>query len=342
MRMRGRPKYLPSKSTIVSSKPPMRAALRTVAGRTPGRELRRRRGEGAELGRARALGFVPNEPWVPASGRLSWRPPRAAAVAAAEADDSLSESSTASMDEVSERLTRYWSTERAFGRGTPEPLAPRRASVLVPLVTGPRGEGAEDAGVITNDVRVLLCTRTATLSTHAGEVCLPGGKNDAGESDREAALREAEEEVGVRPTDVSVLAELPPFLSKGFVSVRPVVARVADTFQPRPNPDEVDECFTVPLASFLDLEGYSYRDWEFVPGRHIRVHYFRREGRTVWGLTAAMLIRAAEIAFGREAPFAMQPPIPGGTDIQSIRTDARGREDGDGGGDSSESSRSKL
>ena len=125
---------------------------------------------------------------------------------------------------------------------------------LVPLVTGPRGEGAEDAGVITNDVRVLLCTRTATLSTHAGEVCLPGGKNDAGESDREAALREAEEEVGVRPTDVSVLAELPPFLSKGFVSVRPVVARVADTFQPRPNPDEVDECFTVPLASFLDLE----------------------------------------------------------------------------------------
>ena len=121
-----------------------------------------------------------------------------------------------------------------------------------------------------------------------------------------------------------------------------MVARVADTFQPRPNPDEVDECFTVPLASFLNLEGYSHRDWEFVPGRHIRVHYFRREGRTVWGLTAAMLIRVAEIAFGREAPFATQPPIPGGTDIQSIRTDARGREDGDGGGDSSESSRSKL
>ena len=215
MRMRGRPKYLPSKSTIVSSKPPMRAALRTVAGRTPGRELRRRRGFlGAELGRARALGFVPNEPGVPASGRPSWRPPRAAAVAAAEADGSPRESSTASMDEVSERLTRYWSTERAFGRDTPPPRPEARASVLVPLVTGPRGEGAEDAGVITNDVRVLLCTRTATLSTHAGEVCLPGGKNDAGESDREAALREAEEEVGVRPTDVSVLAELPPFLSR--------------------------------------------------------------------------------------------------------------------------------
>ena len=59
------------------------------------------------------------------------------------------------MDEVSERLTRYWSTERAFRTRYSRALAPRRASVLVPLVTGPRGEGAEDAGVITNDVRVL-------------------------------------------------------------------------------------------------------------------------------------------------------------------------------------------
>ena len=97
----------------------MRAALRTVAGRTPGRELRRRRGEGRTRSRQyrvraeRALG----------SGGPVGRAgaPRAAAVAAAEADYSLSESSTASMDEVSERLTRYWSTERAFGRGTPEP-----------------------------------------------------------------------------------------------------------------------------------------------------------------------------------------------------------------------------
>ena len=134
----------------------------------------------------------------------------------------------------------------------------------------------------------------------------------------EAALREAEEEVGVRPTDVSVLAELPPFLSRA-VSVRPWW-RASQTPSSRGLTRTRWTSVSPFPASFLNLEGYSYRDWEFVPGRHIRVHISAR-GATVWGLTA-MPIRAAEIAFGREAPFAMQRPY-GGTDIQSIRTDAR-------------------
>lgn len=114
-----------------------------------------------------------------------------------------------------------------------------------------------------------------------------------------AALREAHEEVGLPPGVVQVLAELPPFLSKGHVSVRPVVARVPDDFSPTLNSDEVEDCFYCPLEGFLSGgDGYSYRDWEFVEGRHIRVHFFQRGRHQVWGLTAVMLIKVAEIAYG--------------------------------------------
>jgi coenzyme A diphosphatase NUDT7 len=93
------------------------------------------------------------------------------------------------------------------------------------------------------------------------------------------------------------------------------------------NEDEVAETFTVPLESFLDEEGHSHRDWEFLPGRVIRVHFFERAGRVVWGLTASVLVETAEVAFGRRAAFRKTPPGPGGTDIQSIRSATDGEEE---------------
>jgi len=248
----------------------------------------------------------------------------------------------ASIEEVCERLARYWDGECGAGRSTPETLAPRQASVLVPLVSSQiamewaqssssttvvRLEGG--SGGVDGGVHVLLCTRSTTLSSHAGEVCLPGGKNEPGESDREAALREAHEEVGLPPdaAAVAVLAQLPPFLSKGMVSVRPVVARIiSQDFTPTPNADEVDATFLCPLEGFLSPGGgYSYKDWEFMPGRHIRVHYFQRGPHLVWGLTAVVLIRVAEVAYGRPPAFDMVPPGPGATDIQHVRADGSER-----------------
>ena len=249
----------------------------------------------------------------------------------------------ANMEEVCERLVRYWDAERGDGRRAPEALAARQASVLVPLVSSSSSVVAAgrtttltttmEGGCANNNnnpnqsgggggVHVLLCTRSAKLSSHAGEVCLPGGKNDPGEDDRTAALREAHEEVGLPPGDVEVLAQLPPFLSKGHVSVRPVVARLPDDFSPTLNTDEVDNWFCCPLESFLSKDdGYSYRDWEFVEGKHIRVHFFQRGCHQVWGLTAVILVKTAEIAFGRPPEFDMKPPVPGGTDIQHIKSD---------------------
>ncbi|XP_065016988.1 nudix hydrolase 15, mitochondrial-like isoform X2 [Musa acuminata AAA Group] len=90
------------------------------------------------------------------------------------------------------------------GSGATEKLAPKRAAVLVCLFEGDRGE-----------FRVILTKRSSNLSTHSGEVSLPGGKADEGDADdRETALREAKEEIGLDPSLVTIVAVLEPFLSK--------------------------------------------------------------------------------------------------------------------------------
>ena len=293
----------------------------------------------------RRLGFVANEPWAGAPRSEDSAKKRPAAVSPAMgATPSVTPARTdpVGMAEVLERLRRYQDASRAAGNDAPEPLAMRTASVLVPLVTASSAAAAGDEGASASprrlaasstrgdEVRVLLCTRSEALSSHAGEVCLPGGKNDPGESDVACALREADEEIGLRAAAhaLDVVATLPPFLSKGRVSVRPVVACVGSrTFEPSVNEDEVAETFTVPLESFLDDVGHSHRDWEFLPGRVIRVHFFERAGRVVWGLTASVLVETAEVAFGRRAAFRKTPPGPGGTDIQSIRSATDGEEE---------------
>ncbi|THU60734.1 hypothetical protein C4D60_Mb07t15870 [Musa balbisiana] len=93
--------------------------------------------------------------------------------------------------------------------GPTEKLAPKRAAVLVCLFEGDRGE-----------FRVILTKRSSNLSTHSGEVSLPGGKADEGDADdRETALREAKEEIGLDPSLVTIVAVLEPFLSKVSIVV---------------------------------------------------------------------------------------------------------------------------
>ncbi|XP_026656638.1 nudix hydrolase 15, mitochondrial-like [Phoenix dactylifera] len=86
----------------------------------------------------------------------------------------------------------------------PEQFRPKRASVLMCLFEG-------DCG----DLRIILTKRSSNLSTHSGEVSLPGGKAEEGDADdRETAMREAKEEIGLDPSLVTVVTVLEPFLSK--------------------------------------------------------------------------------------------------------------------------------
>ena len=136
---------------------------------------------------------------------------------------------------------------------------------------------------------VLLTVRAGRLGKHAGQVSFPGGLIDAGESVREAALREAFEEVGLDPAAVRMAGALSPlYITVSNFAIHPV-AGVADAPAPlRPSAAEVARLLPVPLDALADpanlRRGTRWRD-----GLHCDVPYFEVRNERVWGATAMVL-----------------------------------------------------
>lgn len=161
-----------------------------------------------------------------------------------------------------------------------EGLARRPAAVLVPVVDRPAAS-------------VLLTRRADTLSVHAGQIAFPGGAVDPGETAMAAALREADEEVGLMAAHVrAVLGALPRYASGSGFLVTPVLAVLDPAFRPRPAPTEVAEAFEVPLGYLMDPA--NHRIGEAAWRGRVRRYYemLHDDGgteRRVWGVTAGIL-----------------------------------------------------
>lgn len=157
---------------------------------------------------------------------------------------------------------------------------PSAAAVLVPVV---------ERALPT----VLLTERTGHLPTHAGQIAFPGGKVDADDRDAVAtALRESDEEIGLKPEHIEVLGTLPVYTTgTGFI-ITPVVALVPQHYAVQPNPGEVADVFEVPLHFLMNPANHERREtwWD---GRHRQWFSMpyrepQRE-RFIWGATAGML-----------------------------------------------------
>ncbi|XP_052200740.1 nudix hydrolase 15, mitochondrial-like isoform X1 [Diospyros lotus] len=180
----------------------------------------------------------------------------------------------------------------------PQRVGSGRAAVLICLFEGDDG-----------DLRVILTKRSSRLSTHSGEVALPGGKAEEGDADDvETAIREAKEEIGLDPSLVNVVTVLEPFLSKYCIRVTPVIGILYDkrAFSPTPDVAEVEEVFDVPLEMFIKVENWRANEIEWMGAKHL-LHYFDYETDSkefvIWGLTARILIRAASIVYQRPPAF---------------------------------------
>nr|AAP58585.1 conserved hypothetical protein [uncultured Acidobacteriota bacterium] len=139
---------------------------------------------------------------------------------------------------------------------------------------------------------VLLTVRGAGLRHHTGQVSLPGGRLDAGESVEGAALREAYEEVGVEPASVEVLGRLTPLeIAVSGHILNPVVGLTSERPAFRPHTVEVDCVLEVPLARLLapDVLGLEERVQARPPHAVMQVPYFDIAGHHVWGATAMVL-----------------------------------------------------
>ncbi len=167
------------------------------------------------------------------------------------------------------------------------PQNPARAAVLVPLVE--RADG----------LHVLLTQRASHLKHHPGQISFPGGRiepSDAGPW--EAALREAEEEIGLCADFVQHAGYLQDHLVISGFRVTPVVGFVRPGFTLRLDHTEVEDAFEVPLQFVLDERNHAPRD-RVVAGHTVVTLEIPYEGRHIWGATASMLITLGRLLQGR-------------------------------------------
>jgi len=155
-----------------------------------------------------------------------------------------------------------------------QPIRP--AAVLIPVVDHPQPT-------------VLLTQRSAHLNDHAGQISFPGGKIDPTDaSPLDAALREAEEEIGLSREFIDPIGYLDLYGTGFGFRILPTVARVRPGFDLRINHSEVDDAFEVPLAFLMDPQNHQVHSKEF---RGMERSYYAMpfEERYIWGATAGIL-----------------------------------------------------
>ncbi len=180
-----------------------------------------------------------------------------------------------------------WTPEHSVERKF-ENREPAVAAVLMPLV-------------MRDELMLLLTLRTSHLSSHSGQVALPGGRRDDTDVDAaDTALREAQEEIGLPRHHAEVLGTLPVYVTGTAYIITPVVALITPGFVLQPNPGEVADVFEVPLSFLMnpanhrrhavEFDGIT-REWLSMPylDQAVRHEDGQLKERFIWGATAGML-----------------------------------------------------
>ena len=135
---------------------------------------------------------------------------------------------------------------------------------------------------------VLLLHRPTSMRAHPGQIAFPGGRLDPGETAIEAALREAEEELGIDPALVQVIGPSDRYHSGSGYDITPVLATVPGDIAIHPNPAEVAQWFEAPLAHILTPANQVEQWIDYDGVRHPFIEIIWQEHR-IWGVTAAIL-----------------------------------------------------
>jgi 8-oxo-dGTP pyrophosphatase MutT (NUDIX family) len=156
---------------------------------------------------------------------------------------------------------------------------------------------------------VILTKRAVHLNSHSGEVSLPGGKWETSDADLlQTALRESWEEIDLQPSSVEVIGSLSAAYTWQAIKVAPFVGVVSESIILKPNPNEIDSIFKVPLRFFL--EDKRIRTDVFPhPSGQVWSPAYEFDGYEIWGFTARLMINflndfcAANIQSENSAPI---------------------------------------
>ncbi len=161
--------------------------------------------------------------------------------------------------------------------------------------------------VIDKEVYIIFQVRAKKLNHQPGDICLPGGKVEPGETFKEAAIRETMEEMNIKKEEFEVLGEMDYFISPYKMIVRPYIAKI-NTSNISYNKNEVDHIFKVPLKFFIDTdpllykmdigpinqEGFPFhlinggKDYKFSKGV-LEEYFYQWNNYVIWGFTAHII-----------------------------------------------------
>ncbi|KAA3618472.1 MAG: CoA pyrophosphatase [Calditrichaeota bacterium] len=151
-----------------------------------------------------------------------------------------------------------------------------------------------------NQAHILFTKRTTKVATHKGQISFPGGRKDDTDKDLLfTALRETDEEVGIKNNDIDVLGQTDVFLTNTDFLVSPFVGYYPYPYNYSISIDEIDRLIEVPLLHLLNddifrvqkISRHGY-DWN--------IHYYNYNGDVIWGVTGFLLSNFLSIVFGVE------------------------------------------
>ena len=159
----------------------------------------------------------------------------------------------------------------------------RKAAVLLPITR--KSENAKS--------ELVLTVRSANLKSHAGQISLPGGTKEEQDPDfQTTALRESEEEIGLRADQVEVIGKLGDMALPSGFQITPFVGLIDSGLQFTPSPDEVSDIFQAPLELILDPTAYRHSTM-FINNAERAILELMHEDYRIWGATAAILYHLA-------------------------------------------------
>ncbi len=138
------------------------------------------------------------------------------------------------------------------------------------------------------DPGFLLLHRPSNMRAHPGQIAFPGGKRDPGETAQEAALREANEELGIREQDVRIIGTTDIYRTGSGYEITPVLGILPSEIEIRPNPTEVAQWFEAPADFILNPANQAQKtiEWE---GRNHRFVEIQWQEHCIWGVTGAII-----------------------------------------------------
>lgn len=180
----------------------------------------------------------------------------------------------------------------------------RDAAVLVPIVQ------REDGPYL------LFIKRGDHLGEHPGQMGFPGGGHEPSDDDLcETAIREAGEEVGLRPEEIDFVGQLDDTRTTSRYAVTPYVARVPDR-RYHPDEREVSEIAILPIEGLIDPENYEVQRREHPRYGEVLVHFFRVDGYTVWGATGRILVQFLELTTDWQPPSGIEHVVDPEADLR--------------------------